>query len=153
MIRRNKGGDILATACRTIVVPVNATGQGARGLLARLKKLDKAMYKNYTRASKHRAFNQSIVFTEGDLYRYVLLPVRYHWRSKPSLTMALMGLQALHNFITYNETNAQTVGSLAVQADLGEAEWRDELLPLLEDCLGDLPIPVEIYEAERAIAV
>lgn len=143
-------GDILLTKAKMIAHGVAPNDDHATGLAHALREYAPAMYKDFRHYCKtqHPKAGAIWAWAGADGRRIVALftqQAAYHAGDHPgkaSITNASHALQELRQLIEREKPPSVALPRLATGA--GGLSW-NEVRPLLEKHLGDLPIPVVVY--------
>jgi O-acetyl-ADP-ribose deacetylase (regulator of RNase III) len=129
---------------QTLVNTVNTVGAMGKGIAQVFKQLYPEMYKEYRRLCKAEQFSV------GQLYIYrtpnkiiVNFPTKQHWRrpSRPEYIEA-----GLKKFVErYQDYGIASVSFPQLGCGNGELDWPQQVQPLMEHYLKNLPIPVYIH--------
>jgi O-acetyl-ADP-ribose deacetylase (regulator of RNase III) len=140
-----KTGNIFHSEMKTLVNPVNCVGIMGAGLALQFKKTYPKMYKGY-----------KMVCQQGKLQPGHLLYSSVKEHGKTVLSFATKGhfknpseLEYIERGLIQFRTNYKDLGIDSVAfpmlgCGLGGLKWSD-VKPLMEEYLGDLDIPIEIY--------
>lgn len=136
-------GDIFDSPAQVIVNTVNTVGVMGKGLALSFKKRYPRMFEGYKRACDNRslAIGKLMLFYEADHW-LLLFPTKQHWRNPSKLEYIEAGLQKFA--ATYAEKSITSIAFPRLGCGNGELNW-DEVRPLMEKYLGNLPIDIYIY--------
>lgn len=152
---REVSGDILSSQARAIAHGVAPNDDFHTGLALSLREHAPALYKDFRHycQSTHPKPGSLWTWTGADGQRVVNLftqePAEGHHGGKPgkaTLANVRHALKALRH-----EVEREGFASLAlprIATGVGGLDW-DEVRPLVEEYLGDLPIPVLVYTTFR----
>ena len=137
-------GNLFDSEAQTLVNAVNCVGVMGKGIALTYKRRYPGMFADYVaRCNDGRVRLGEPYLYRGDSLPYVLnFPTKEHWRSAAKLEDIVSGL-------AYLEAHYRVWGitSLAVPAlgcGAGQLVW-DVVGPVLQEALGRLDIPVELY--------
>ena len=136
-------GDIFTSPAQTIVNTVNTVGVMGKGIALEFKKRYPSMFESYKSAcEKNRLKTGSLMlFYEAD--HWVLnFPTKEHWRSPSRLEYIEQGLIKFTNI--YVEYGITSIAFPKLGCGNGDLSW-DDVKPLMEKYLKDLPIDIYIY--------
>lgn len=147
-------GNLLASEAEALVNTVNTVGVMGKGVALQFKQAFPDNYKAYRAACKDGRveLGRMFVWDSGrlGLQRYIInFPTKKHWRAKSRLADIQTGLDDLVRII--NELDIQSIALPALGCGNGGLDW-DEVLPLIEDKLGTLPVHATIYPPAGAPA-
>lgn len=141
-------GNVLNSEMQTLVNTVNTVGVMGKGIALQFKKHYPKMYEEY------RALCKSGKLTTGQLHLYKAVdhwilnfPTKRHYRYPSKLEYVEEGLIRLRD--TYAELGIESLALPALGCGQGGLSWPD-VRALIERYLGDLPIPIEVYEPGSA---
>lgn len=137
-------GDIFNSQVQTIVNPVNTVGVMGSGLALEFKKRYPKMFQSYKKVCDNGLFavGKLMLCDESD-YRILLFPTKEDWREPSRIEYIEKGLQ--HFVETYEARNITSIAFPKLGCGKGGLDWR-EIKPIMERYLGDLPIPIIVYE-------
>jgi O-acetyl-ADP-ribose deacetylase (regulator of RNase III) len=137
-------GDIFRSKATTLVNPVNCMGVMGAGLALAFKKRFPAMYVEYhdlcTRGQVRPG--KPHLFRDISGTQILNLPTKVDWRDQSKLELIEAGLQWFRE--NYEVKGIVSAAFPALGCGLGGLCW-DDVLPLLEKYLCDLPIDIEVY--------
>jgi O-acetyl-ADP-ribose deacetylase (regulator of RNase III) len=153
-------GDIFASPCQTLTIPVNCVGVMREGLALAFRQRFPRVSEEYRNDCRRRRI------TTGDVYlydahlhgeecpRYVLLfPTRWSWRDRSCIESIQAGLASFRRwFAPISADDTPPITSIAFPAlgcGEGGLDWQD-VKPLMMEYLDDLPVLVEVYEPRCA---
>ena len=136
-------GDILDSKAQVIVNPVNTVGVMGKGLALAFKQRYPKMFEIY----KQPCNNHHLVIGKLMLYhapdRWILLfPTKENWRDSSKIEYLEAGLQKFVD--SYAEKGIISIAFPKLGCGNGGLSW-DEVKPVMEKYLGQLPIQVYIY--------
>ena len=137
-------GDIFRSKTTTLVNPANCMGVMGAGLALAFKKRFPAMYIEYhdlcARGQVHPG--KPHLFRDISGTQILNLPTKVDWRDPSKLELIEAGLQWFRE--NYEVKGIGSAAFPALGCGLGGLSW-DDVLPLMEKYLGDLPIYIEVY--------
>jgi O-acetyl-ADP-ribose deacetylase (regulator of RNase III) len=136
-------GDLFESPAQTLVNTVNTVGVMGKGIALRFKQIYPEMF------AKYQELCESGQFTIGQLYlwrtpnKWVLnFPTKEHWRRPSKLQYIEAGLE---KFVEgYQDAGISSIAFPPLGCGNGELDF-DEVRPLMERYLADLPIQIYIY--------
>lgn len=136
-------GNIFDSPAQVIVNTVNTVGVMGKGLALSFKKRYPEMYKAYRSAcEKHQLTVGKLMLWYAPDHWLLLFPTKENWRYPSKLEYIEKGLNKFVN--TYAEKNITSIAFPRLGCGNGELSW-DEVRPLMEKYLKELPIDVYIY--------
>lgn len=151
--------DLLNSEAQTLVVPVNVVGAMGRGLAKAFSIRSPELFDTYRRHYRGRGYpdavdNKSVLIhtlmtcpypTSTSKQQVLLFPTKKHWLRSTQLDWVDHNLGLLAR--DYKKHNIQSLAVPALGCGNGELRWRD-VLPLMQQHLGPLPIPVWVCEPD-----
>lgn len=129
---------------QTLVNTVNTVGVMGKGIAAVFKKLYPDMFQRY----RELCFDGKLDI--GKLYVYrtpnkivVNFPTKKHWRNPSQVTYIEAGLEKFVG--TYHEYGISSVAFPQLGCGHGELDWENQVQPIMEAYLRNLPMPVYIH--------
>lgn len=136
--------NIFHSPAQTLVNTVNTVGVMGKGIALTFKKLYPDMYKQYRQLCKAGQFDI------GQLYVYrtpnkiiVNFPTKKHWRNPSKVDYIEAGLKTFVE--SYGKYGISSVSFPQLGCGNGELNWDEQVKPVMERYLKDLPIPVYIH--------
>ena len=136
-------GDIFLSPAQTIVNTVNTVGVMGKGIALEFKKRYPSMFESYKIACEKKRLKTGrlMLFYEAD--HWVLnFPTKEHWRAPSKLEYIEHGLDKFTDI--YAECGITSIAFPKLGCGNGELDWND-VKPLMEKYLKDLPIDIYIY--------
>ncbi|VDG17593.1 macro domain-containing protein [Lactiplantibacillus mudanjiangensis] len=143
--------NLFDSPAKVLVNTVNTVGVMGKGIALNFKKMYPDMFKQYQK------FCENGQLTVGKLWLYktpnkwiLNFPTKKNWRNKSKLSYIEAGLKKFVE--TYREKEITSIAFPQLGAGNGGLDWENEVKPLMERYLGDLPIRVyiHIYQANGA---
>lgn len=136
-------GDIFESPAQVIVNTVNTVGVMGKGLALSFKKRYPDMFERYKSVCEKGLLTTGklMLFYEAD-YWILLFPTKEHWRNPSKLAYIESGLQKFVQ--TYAQKGITSIAFPRLGCGNGELKW-EEVRPIMEKYLKDLPIAVYIY--------
>jgi O-acetyl-ADP-ribose deacetylase (regulator of RNase III) len=142
-----KQGDLLESKMQTLTNAVNTVGIMSKGIAKEFKKKYPEMFQDYYLKCKNgliRVGEPYVWIPKLVNGKWILnFPTKEHWRGKSKIEWVEQGLFSLQK--NYGFWGIQSLAVPALGAGLGGLNWQD-VKRLLENYLGKISIPVEIYE-------
>lgn len=136
-------GDIFSSPAQTIVNTVNTVGVMGKGIALEYKKRYPAMFENYKFACEKKKLKTGKLMLCYEPDHWILLfPTKEHWRNPSRLEYIEQGLIKFTNI--FAESGITSIAFPRLGCGNGELSW-DDVKPLMEKYLSDLPIEVYIY--------
>lgn len=144
-------GDIFKSPAQVIVNPVNTVGVMGKGLALSFKQRYPDMFEFY------RTICEKKQFTIGKLMLWyapdhwiLLFPTKENWRHPSKIEYIEKGLDRFVK--TYAEKNITSIAFPKLGCGNGELNW-DDVRPLMEKYLKNLPIEIYIYLGLRSDSI
>lgn len=136
-------GDIFESPAQVIVNTVNTVGVMGKGLALSFKNRYPDMFDRYKTVCEKGLLTTGklMLFYEAD-YWILLFPTKEHWRNPSKLEYIESGLQKFVH--TYAQKGISSIAFPRLGCGNGELKW-EEVRPIMEKYLKDLPISVYIY--------
>lgn len=138
-------GNIFGSKLQTITCTVNCMGVMGKGLALEFRRTFSGLLGAYVGAClrKDLRIGRPWIYKVNDARQVLCFPTKDHWK-KPStyqyIETGLVGVRQLH---LQGELHSLALPPLG--CGLGGLEW-NQVKPLIEKFVGDLPIPIEVYE-------
>jgi O-acetyl-ADP-ribose deacetylase (regulator of RNase III) len=136
--------NLFKSPAQTLVNTVNTVGVMGKGIALVFKQLYPEMYQQY------RALCQAGQLDIGKLHIYrtpnkiiINFPTKKHWRSRSRVEYIEVGLKEFVN--SYSKYGISSVSFPQLGCGNGELDWEQQVQPVMERYLKDLPIPVYIH--------
>lgn len=136
-------GDIFNSPAQVIVNTVNTVGVMGKGLALSFKNRYPDMFERYKKVCEERKLQigNLMLFYYPDHW-LLLFPTKENWRNPSKLEYIEKGLQKFVS--TYVDKKINSIAFPKLGCGNGELDWND-VKPLMEKYLKNLPIPVYIY--------
>lgn len=139
-----RSGNILDSHMQTLVNAVNTVGAMGKGLALQFKKKYPDMYQEYRQMCDRGELTTGKLHLFRASDHWILnFPTKAHYRSKSKLRDIEEGLKELRK--SYKIWGIESMAIPALGCGYGGLEWYD-VRQLIARYLGDLPIPIEVYE-------
>lgn len=136
-------GDIFSSPAEVLVNPVNVFGVMGKGLAAEFKRKYPNMFKRYKQFCDDKKFSVGQLWlAHEDDYDILLFPTKKHWRGFSKIEYIRAGLEKFVK--TYAQKEIKSVAFPKLGCGYGGLDW-EEVRPLMEKYLSDLPIEIYIY--------
>jgi len=140
--------NIFESNAQVLVNTVNTVGVMGKGLAKEFKRLYPEMFKTYQK------FCEEGILTVGKLQVYktpnkwiLNFPTKANWRSPSKLEYIEQGLQKFVD--NYERLGVKSVAFPMLGCGNGGLSWEDEVKPLMQKYLSDLPIEIFIHIAKQ----
>ena len=136
-------GDLFCSPAQVLVNAVNTVGVMGKGIALEFKKRYPEMFLHYKeQCDKHKlVIGKLMLWYEPD-YWILQFPTKEHWRNPSKMEYIEKGLMTFAR--KYADYNISSVAFPKLGCGNGELNW-NEVKPLMEKYLKDLPIEVYIY--------
>ncbi len=136
-------GDLFSSPAQVLVNTVNTVGVMGKGIALEFKKKYPDMFLRYKeQCDKHKlVIGKLMLWYEPDHW-LLLFPTKEHWRNPSKIEYIEKGLMAFVR--KYADYNISSIAFPKLGCGNGELDWND-VRPLMEKYLKDLPIDVFIY--------
>lgn len=143
-------GNIFDSQCQTLVNPVNCVGVMGKGLALTFKNIYPRSFARYQRDCARGVVRLGSVrlYEESPERGVLLFPTKHHWRDQSRMSDIRNGMIDFLVFADPRYTDDSRITSVAFPAlgcGEGGLDWA-EVKPVMESYLGNLDIPIEIYE-------
>ena len=136
-------GELFSSPAQVLVNTVNTVGVMGKGIALEFKKRYPEMFLQYKeQCDKHKlVIGKLMLWYEPDHW-LLQFPTKEHWRNPSKLEYIEKGLMAFVR--KYADYNISSIAFPKLGCGNGELDW-NEVKPLMEKYLKDLPIDVFIY--------
>lgn len=146
-------GNLLEAHTEALVNTVNTVGVMGKGIALQFKEDFPDNYKAYQSAVKRGEVRIGSMFVTkagnlNGLHYIVNFPTKEHWRNPSRIEYVEKGLIALRK--TIQELSIKSIAVPPLGCGNGGLNWND-VRPLIEQYLGDLPVEVIVYEPNAAV--
>lgn len=136
-------GDIFNSPAQVLVNTVNTVGVMGKGIALSFKKRYTEMFTQYRDAcDKHKLTIGKLILWYGPDHWILNFPTKEHWRNPSKIEYIEKGLMTFVR--KYADYNITSIAFPKLGCGNGELDWND-VKPLMEKYLKDLPIDVFIY--------
>ncbi len=140
---------ILDSQAQTVVNTVNTVGVMGKGLAQAFREKYPAMFQAYKRLCDNNQFSVGQLWLWRGANQWVLnFPTKKHWRNPSKLEYIESGLKKF--VANYESRGIREISFPRLGCGNGGLNWED-VRPLMEKYLGDLPIPIYIHDFEADI--
>lgn len=140
---------ILDSQAQTVVNTVNTFGVMGKGLAHAFREKYPEMFKAYKNLCENNQFNVGQLWLWRGANQWVLnFPTKKHWRYPSKLDYIEAGLAKF--VANYESRGIREISFPRLGCGNGGLDW-NEVRPLMERYLGDLPIPIYIHDFEADI--
>lgn len=142
---------ILESSAQTLVNTVNCVGVMGKGLAKEFKVREPRMFDVYKRLCEDELLEPGKLWLWKSEDHWVLnFPTKVHWRNPSRLEWVEAGLA---KFVSaYEQQGIREISFPRLGCGNGGLDWND-VRPLMEHYLGDLPIPVYIHDYSHDIGI
>lgn len=142
---------LLESSAQTVVNTVNCVGVMGKGLAQAFKEREPPMFVAYKRICDQQLLEPGKLWLWRGSSSWVLnFPTKMHWRNPSKLQWIEVGLA---KFVSAYEAQGITEISFPkLGCGNGNLDW-DEVRPVMESYLGDLPIKVYIHDFTKDIGL
>jgi len=139
-------GDIFTSPAQVIVNTVNTVGVMGKGIALEYKNRYPRMFELYRNAcEKHTLKIGKLMIVNEQDHQILLFPTKENWRLPSKLEYIDRGLKTFVN--NYAQKNISSIAFPKLGCGNGELSW-DDVKPLMEQYLKNLPIDIYIYLGE-----
>lgn len=136
-------GNIFNSPAQVIVNPVNTVGVMGKGIALEFKNRYPIMFEKYkTACEKHMLTIGRLMLVSAPDHLLLLFPTKESWRYPSKLSYIELGLKRFCDY--YAQRGITSIAFPKIGCGNGELDW-EEVKPLMERYLKDLPIDVYIY--------
>jgi len=140
--------NLFDSPAQTIVNTVNTVGVMGKGIALSYKQLYPNMFKQYRKLCKQGEFQIGMLHIYRTPNKIILnFPTKKHWRQKSKIEYLTTGLDKFVN--NYSNYGISSIAFPQLGCGNGELNWEEQVQPLMEKYLKDLPIPVYIHLYEQ----
>lgn len=145
-------GDIFESPARVLVNTVNTVGVMGKGIAKQYKEIYPEMFKQYQYLCEKQLFAMGQLWLYKTQNKWVLsFPTKQHWRQPSKLEYIEAGLKKF--VATYSEKGITSIAFPALGCGNGDLNWEQQVQPLMEAYLKNLPIDVYIYLYNNSVGV
>lgn len=136
--------DIFKSPAQVIVNTVNTVGVMGKGIAKRYKEIYPDMYKQYQKFCEQHLLDIGKLWIYKSNTKWILnFPTKKHWRNPSKIEYIEQGLKKFVE--TYEEKGVSSVSFPQLGCGNGGLDWENEVRPLMEKYLKDLPIDVFVH--------
>lgn len=139
------GGNMFDSNAQTLVCTVNTVGAMGAGVAKVFKEKWPDMFQAYKRACRDDYFRKrsTWLFKVSDDLQILCMVTKYHWRfpSKPEWVESSLREIA----VRYKEYGITSMAMPPPGCGNGGLLWWEEVWPMMEEQLDDLPIPIGVW--------
>lgn len=141
--------DLFSSAAQVLVNAVNTQGVMGKGIAAEFKRRYPEMFAEYRQRCHQGQFDVGQVHLFRSADKWILnFPTKKHWRHPARLEYIEAGLE---RFVAiYTSEGIQSVAFPMLGCGHGGLDWEEQVQPLMEHYLSDLPIEVSIHLIGRS---
>ena len=142
-----KRGDLFDSKAQTLANTVNTVGVMGAGIAKQFKARYPEMFADYKQrcTAKRVKVGEPYCWKPADVDAHWVLnfPTKKHWRNPSEIEWLESGLMHLRD--NYRHWGITSLAMPALGCSLGKLSW-EQVKPMMEKYLGEMDIPVEIYE-------
>ena len=136
--------DIFKSPAQVIVNTVNTVGVMGKGIAKRYKEIYPDMYKQYQKFCEQHLLDIGKLWIYKSDTKWILnFPTKKHWRNPSKIEYIEQGLKKFVE--TYEEKGVISISFPQLGCGNGGLDWENEVRPLMEKYLKDLPIDVFVH--------
>lgn len=137
-------GNIMTSSCQTLVNPVNCVGVMGKGLALQFKERYPQMFEKYKYYCDKKLLRPGMlwIYTARNGKKILCFPTKDDWRKPSKVEWIEAGLKKFGT--VYREKNITSIAFPLLGAGCGGLQ-ESVSLRLMETCLHDVDIPIEIY--------
>ena len=137
-------GDLFTSPAKVLVNTVNTVGVMGKGIAKDFKRIYPEMFKRYQYFCKQGMIDIGKLWLyDEEPPKWILnFPTKKHWRGKSKIDYIEDGLRKFAD--TYDEKGIESISFPMLGCGNGELVW-EEVQPLMEEYLADLPIDTYIH--------
>ncbi len=136
-------GNLFDSNAQTLVNPVNTVGVMGKGIALEFKKRYPEMFKAYKEVcGKNMLYIGKLMLYKDKDHLILNFPTKKHWKDPSKLQYIEKGLLEFRK--NYANYNIKSIAFPKLGCGNGNLKW-EEVKPLIEKYLNDLPIEIYIY--------
>ena len=137
-------GDLFTSPAKVLVNTVNTVGVMGKGIAYDFKRIYPEMFEEYQKLCKQKKFNVGQLWLYKTPHKWILnFPTKKHWRGKSKMEYIEAGLRKFAD--TYDSKGMLSVSFPMLGCGNGGLDWKNQVQPLMEKYLADLPIDIFIH--------
>lgn len=137
-------GDLFTSPAQVLVNTVNTVGVMGKGIARQFKSIYPEMFKAYQVRCERGEFDIGQIMLYRTPHKLILnFPTKRHWRSPSQLAFIEAGLRTFQ--ANYSAYGIYSVAFPQLGCGNGELRWEEDVRPLMEAYLGNLPIDVFVH--------
>lgn len=137
-------GDLLKSPARVLVNTVNTVGAMGKGIAKDFKNIYPEMFVQYQQLCEKGAFDVGQLWLYKTKHKWILnFPTKKHWRGSSKIEYIEAGLKKFVE--TYSEKGISSISFPMLGCGHGGLDWENEVRPLMEKYLKNLPIDIYIH--------
>lgn len=134
-------GDIFTSSAQILVNPVNCVGVMGKGLALQFKERFPEMFEEYKWICDRKLLKPGLLWIWKD--KVLCFPTKDNWKDPSLFEIIIPGLEKFR--ATYKEKGITSIAFPLLGAGCGGLR-RNEVIEMMNAFLGDLDIPIEIWE-------
>lgn len=140
--------DLFSSPARVLVNTVNTVGVMGKGIAKDFKQIYPEMFQKYQSLCEKGIFNTGNLWLYRTPNKWILnFPTKKHWRQSSRPEYIETGLQKFVD--TYHVYGITSISFPLLGCGNGELDWEEQVRPLMEQYLRNLPITVYIHLLNR----
>jgi O-acetyl-ADP-ribose deacetylase (regulator of RNase III) len=144
-------GDLFESPAQTLVNTVNTVGVMGKGVALQFKRYFPEMFTEYQRLCEEEQIKVGVLHVFRTPNKQVLnFPTKEHWRRPSKIEYIERGLETFAR--NYRDIGVTSIAFPPLGCGNGELKW-DEVRPIMEKFLFELPIPIYLYPPQARIEV
>lgn len=137
-------GNLFNSPAQVLVNTVNTVGVMGKGVALEFKRLFPDMYKQYRVLCEQGSFDIGMLWLYKSPNKWVLnFPTKKHWRNPSKIEYIEAGLKKFVD--TYAEMGIHSIAFPPLGCGNGQLDFKNQVQPLMNEYLRNLPIDVFIY--------
>lgn len=137
-------GDLFTSPAQVLVNTVNTVGVMGKGIAKEFKAIYPDMFRIYQGLCEREELTIGKLFLHRTPHKWVLnFPTKRHWRQRSRVEDIEAGLKTFAAL--YAEYRLVSIAFPQLGCGNGELDWETQVRPLMERCLGPLPIDIYIH--------
>ncbi len=136
-------GNLFDCKVQTLVNPVNTVGVMGKGLALAFKNRYPDMFQEYkSQCDRGELSIGSLHLYKSSDYWILNFPTKKHWRNKSQIAFIKAGLKTFID--SYPSMGIDSIAFPKLGCGYGGLDWKNDVQPMMEQYLSDLPIQIEI---------
>ncbi|OHY76648.1 macro domain-containing protein [Priestia aryabhattai] len=136
--------DLFQSPAHVLVNTINTVGVMGKGIAKTFKEVYPEMFKDYQKLCEKNLLTVGKLWIYKTPNKWILnFPTKKHWRSPSKIEYIEEGLQKFVQY--YEEKGIDSIAFPPLGCGNGGLDWENEVKPLMEKYLKDLPIDIYIH--------